>query len=147
MTEQHKLNAWYTDRQEAIALIIKALLPQNLEQAKDDEYAFWKVENPAIEIGEFDNCRESGFTYSLLGGKQDMVFCVYEHRNSDSIIINGCMRQHMKAYGPYNGDSKWDYLATFSYGDYTGCAERLAEFLLGAYKGDFNESLLKDVTA
>ena len=140
MNEQIKLNDFYADRQDTLAVIIKGLLPKALEIAKDDDYKFWEAENPALEIGEFDNCRETGFTYSLLGGKQDMVFCIYEHRNSDNIIINGCLRGDVKEHGPYNGSTKYDYLRNFGCDDYNGCAEQLAVFLLSAYKGGFDES-------
>lgn len=143
--EQISLKSFYTSRQDQIAVIIKAILGRELESVRDDDWDFWKDIDPILEIGEFDNCREYGFTYSILGGVQDMVFCVYEHRNSDQIIINGCKRQDVKPYGPYNGTNKYDYLANFSYDQYAEAAEQLAKFLTQSYKGEFNESLLKDV--
>lgn len=143
--EQIKISNLHQGRQVIVTTIIRALISQAFSQLTDEDYKFWEAENPSLEIGEFFNCREEGFTYSLLGGKQDMVFCVYEHRNSDQIIINGCKREDMAAYGPYNGDSKYSYLASFGYDEYHEAADKLVEFLLQAYKGEFDESILKPV--
>lgn len=145
--EQFKISSTHHDvsRQETLAKIIRALIPAEFGQQCDRDYKFWNAEDPTLEVGEFYNCREEGFTYSLLNGKQDMVFCVYEHRNSDSIIINGCKRENMKSYGPYNGGSKWDYLYSFGYGEYSDCVEKLVEVMLQSYKGEFDDSVLKVV--
>lgn len=139
-----KLNEFIINRQKQIAEIIKCLLGRKIESLQDQDYDFWESQNVTIEIGEFDNCRESGYTYSIVNSKQDMVFCVYEHRNSDQIIINGCMRKDIKPYGPYNGTSKYDYLFSYSYNEYEDVANKLAEFLLQSYKGTFNETILKE---
>lgn len=93
-------------------------------------------------LGEFDNCREWGYTYALSGAKQDIVFCVYEHRNSDQIVINGCLRKDVQSFGPYKQGDKYDVLAEFSYNQYSECAEQLATFLVQSYRGEFDEGLL-----
>ena len=96
-----------------------------------------------LEIKEFNNCRESGYVYRVINSKQDITFSVYEHRNSDDIIINGCFTKDLKTYGAYNGDSKWDYLNNFSYDQHYAVARQLGEYLRQSYLGLFNESILK----
>jgi hypothetical protein len=55
-----------------------------LEYLRDME----ELKDINITIGTFTNCREVGLTFAVLE-KKNFTFCVYEHRNSDSIIING----------------------------------------------------------
>lgn len=145
--EQIKISSIHHDisRQQVLATIIRAMVPAEFGRQCDEDYKFWNTEDPTLEVGKFTNGREEGFTYSLIGGKQDMIFCVYEHRNSDSIIINGCKREDIQSYGPYNGGSKWDYLYSFGYAEYSNCAEKLVEILLQSYRGEFDESILKKI--
>lgn len=90
-----------------------------------------------VEVGTFDNCREYGNTYRAIGAKQDYTFCVYEHRNSDQIYINGCLTEEIKPYGPYSGDDKWFYHAIFSYNQHYEVAQKLYEFLIDCKNGLF----------
>lgn len=126
-------------RQDTLAEIIKALV---LNKISNKLYDFDK-QSIELEIGTFDNCRESGYTYSLKDGEQDNVFCVYEHRNSDQICINGCKREDVKPYGPYSGETKWDVLHEAGYEEYHEIAEKLTEWLFQSYEGTFNLSLFK----
>ena len=108
--------------------------------ANDDET--WE-KDIQIEVSEFDNCREYGFQYRVLNGKQDVSFTVYEHRNSDNIIINGCKTEDVQPYGAYlKGGSKWDYLACFGYEEYNKVTDQLFKFLVQTYNGTFDESRL-----
>lgn len=103
-----------------------------------------------INVGTFTNCRECGLTFTILGfcddegkcvsGFPDSVFtyCVYEHRNSDEIIINGKEGYiNMNGDLPYNGDSKHTYLASFTYSNHYKCAEKLAEMMLKSRENYF----------
>lgn len=98
-----------------------------------------------IQVGTFTNCRENGLTFILTGiydesgkylrgdlnhGKVLFTYCVYEHRNSDSIIING-KEGYITENGflPYAGETKYDYLAEFSCGQHSEVADKLAEFM------------------
>lgn len=126
-------------RQDTLAEIIKALV---LNKVSDQLYDMDK-QTIELEITTFDNCRETGYTYSLKDGEQDNVFCVYEHRNSDQICINGCKREDVKPYGPYSGETKWDVLFSTGYGCYHETAEKLVEWLFQSYKGEFDQSLFK----
>ena len=76
----------------------------------------------------FHNGRENGLTFTLYGiyiGRnkslmridKPMTYCVYEHRNSDDIIING--KQNWTSFSedfPYKSDSKWDYYKSYRSG-------------------------------
>ena len=86
----------------------------------------------AQELGElvafdtFDNCREHGLTVRTPGG---WVFCFYEHRNTDSICIEGCREDEVQPYGPYGGETKWDTIADFRYGKYDHAAHTLCALI------------------
>ena len=94
-----------------------------------------------VHIGTFTNCRELGYTYTITDGfigkekvflpiEEWFTFCTYEHRNSDEIIING-KKGYVSNNGdlPYNGDSKYDYLASFRYDDFDGAVDKLVELM------------------
>lgn len=79
-----------------------------------------------VTWGTFDNCREHGLTVSTPGG---WTFCWYEHRNSNSIHIEGCPTREVREYGPYGGESKGDTLAEFWPETYDDVAAGLAEMI------------------
>lgn len=121
--------------QETTAEVIKLLV---IDKLKYNE----QLQGCELYIKPFDNCREYGYMYSIIGAKQDITFSVYEHRNSDEIIINGCLTKDVKTYGAYKGN-KWDYLSSFNYKEHYDCAERLASFLEGSYLGALDLSILE----
>lgn len=88
---------------------------------------FKKMEG-TVHVGTFTNCREVGLTYMAesKGGKY-FTWCTYEHRNSDSIILNG-KTGFVTNLGdlPYKSDSKWDYIAEFGPGCEEECSRKLA---------------------
>lgn len=134
-----KINKGQFTRQGILADTILILVKKELSEVLCDTEGL----EFELEIGEFENCREYGYTYSLLGGIQDNVFCVYEHRNSDNICINGCKREDVKPYGPYSGESKWDTLGSFSYSEYHAASKQLVEFLVHSFNGAFDTNLFK----
>jgi hypothetical protein len=85
-----------------------------------------------IYVGTFTNCRESGLTFIV--SKKDnsdyFTFCVYEHRNSDNIIING-RKGYLTMNGslPYSGGSKYEYLDSFQYNEDKKVAKRLSNLI------------------
>ena len=79
-----------------------------------------------VSFDTFDNCREHGVMVSTAWG---WSFCWYEHRNSDSIHIEGCPTNEIKHYGPYGGVSKWDTLGEFWPETYSVVAEALIEMI------------------
>lgn len=91
-----------------------------------------------VTIGTFTNCRECGLTFRVSGNKEtgSFTWCVYEHRNSDQIIVNGkpgyvCLNGEL----PYRDGTKWDYLQAFSPGDY----ENVAEYLVSSIADHFSK--------
>lgn len=118
----------YYSQNNVIADVILALLKQLITRSDIDLQ---------VEVGTFDNCREYGNTYRVLNGEQDYTFCVYEHRNSDEICINGCPTSEVKPFGPYINGSKWDYHFSASYGEYQKVANVLFDMLVDCKKGKF----------
>jgi len=90
------------------------------------------LQNIDIYVRCFMNCRESGLTFTVGFDIDSPTFCIYEHRNSDEIIVNS-----KKGWGgrngelPYKADSKHVYDKAFSFNEYVECADYLEEqFLL-----------------
>lgn len=84
-----------------------------------------KATEGAVDFGVFDNCREYGLTFS----HGLWTFCVYEHRNSDLIDIEGCPTIEAQDYGPYGSDDKYDTLFCAEYEAYGVVAEKLLAML------------------
>ena len=121
--------------QDTLAEVIKLLLLDSLKYSE-------VLGGKSLEIFPFDNCREFGYMYHVIGGEQDLTFSVYEHRNSDEIIINGCETSDVKSYGAYNGNSKYSYLKNFSFDQHYQVAKQLRNYLEESFLGLFDESVL-----
>lgn len=91
-----------------------------------------------FSVGSFDNGREWGLTYTVLTPTGDTrTFSVYEHRNTDSIIINGKENWDPNVQDlPYAGDSKNAFFAEVSAEDFPRAAESLGFFMKEAQRGD-----------
>ena len=88
-----------------------------LELLRNDE----TLKEKDIYVRCFHNRRENGLTFTALD--TDWTFCVYEHRNSDQIIING-KKGYTSLCGelPYKEEGdKWDYFKSFKYDQYHEC--------------------------
>ena len=99
-----------------------------LEHLRNNE----DLKNTTVDVGCFSNCRECGLTFIVPNAKYEYkTFCVYEHRNVDSIIING-KEGYVNISGdlPYVSDNKNDYIGEFEYGNHQECAENLAKLIL-----------------
>lgn len=110
----------------SISLIILEIL-RNFDELNDID----------IIVGTFTNCRECGLTFAMFEGRVDdhFTFCVYEHRNSDNIIINGKKGLiSMNGDLPYCADSKWKFLAEFNYNEHYQCAVALKDLILEKYR-------------
>jgi len=85
-----------------------------------------------ISVGTFTNCREGGLTF-MVDNKdyESFTFCIYEHRNSDEIIING-KEGHITMNGqlPYKADNKWTVLDCFKWNQHYECAEKLSKLII-----------------
>ena len=84
-----------------------------------------------IDVGCFTNCREEGLVFRIMNNNgKSFTWCVYEHRNSDEIIING-KEGYVSVAGdlPYKGDSKYIYIASFKYNQHYEAAEKLSKLI------------------
>lgn len=100
----------------------------------------YEIDN--VYTDSFVNGREYGNVYSVAMPNGDtMSFSVYEHRNSDSIIING-KRNWGKNSGelPYAADSKYQYFAEVECENYREAADMLCFFLKDAHNGTLKDT-------
>lgn len=107
---------------------LMAVLRTNVKLGAEVGYylADWLGTGRYPTVGLFDNCREYGLTFESGG----WTFCVYEHRNSDSICIEGCPTDEVKSYGPYGGVDNYDTIACFQYDTHTSDVARVMAELL-----------------
>jgi hypothetical protein len=98
-----------------------------------------------VSFGVFDNCREHGITVTSAGG---WTFCVYEHRNSDEINIEGCPTGEIQEWGPYGGENKYDTLYSTCWMDYDGAAKAMITLLKTTVeRRDATRLMLKGIVA
>ena len=98
-----------------------------LELLRNDE----DLQGVNVDVECFQNGREMGLTFTVWQGATRITYCVYEHRNSDQIIVN-----HKKGWSsftgdlPYKGESKYEYDQAFRYDEHYKCYEYLKEQLI-----------------
>lgn len=98
-----------------------------------EEMAKAGVDNVSVSV--LKNGRENGNIYSVLEPDGSVrAFTVYEHRNSDSIVINGKENWDGTEL-PYAGDSKNNFYAEIGHGDNRQAARTLAFFMKEAQAG------------
>ena len=121
-------------------LYLNTIFPQKELNNKLEQYG---VDN--VFVSNFHNGREWGNVYTVMTPDGNaMSFSVYEHRNSDSIIINGKNNWDGEEL-PYTTDSKYDYFGEYSYQDYEQAADSLAMHLKDAQNGNLpSEKYLRD---
>ena len=121
-------------------LYLTAVFPQKELNDKLEQYG---VDN--VFVSEFHNGREWGNVYTVMTPDGNtMSFSVYEHRNSDSIIINGKNNWDGEEL-PYTADNKHQYFGEYSYRDYEQAADSLAMHLKDAQNGELpSEKYLRD---
>ncbi len=135
MTVIDAINHYYADRGvcEQDIFACPDEFPNQLFIAREVGVRVAREMGEFVSYGTFYNLREHGLTYTVLGPdlhpENGWTFCVYEHRNSDEIIINGCRTAEVKPYGPYGGQDKWDTLGCFDYGNYDDAANALIRIL------------------
>lgn len=86
------------------------------------------ITDPVIEVGRYENCREQGYVFRLrIGCNTLMNYAVYEHRNSDELIVLKSDRNTINTPSideMWNGrECKYDYDKGFSYGQIIECGE------------------------
>lgn len=92
-----------------------------------------------VSVTPFYNGRENGNAYTVITPDgSTRTFSVYEHRNTDSIIINGKTNWDSSNPKnlPYAGQSKYEYFAEFHPRDKQQAANALAFYMKEAQKGE-----------
>lgn len=91
------------------------------------------IEN--VSVSPLNNGREVGLIYTTLTPTgETRSFAVYEHRNSDGVVING--KTNLKPDElPYVADTAHTFLAEYDAEDRTQVADTLAYFLKSSQKG------------
>lgn len=90
-----------------------------------------------VRVAPLINGRENGLVYTVRGiNGETRSFCMYEHRNTDSIIINGKTDWDPREGLPYASNSKEAFFAEFAPGDHRQAAETLGYFMSAAQRGD-----------
>lgn len=79
-----------------------------------------------VEVGRYENCREQGYVFSVRYKNKQINYAVYEHRNSDRLIVVRFEANTINT--PTNdmvlkamGGSKRNYTKAFSYGEIIAC--------------------------
>ena len=81
-------------------------------------------------VGRYENCREQGYVFSIQVGNEEIHYAVYEHRNSDQLIVliaNGLNLNTPSVDFMWKdrGEkaTKYDYNKSFRCGEITECGE------------------------
>ena len=90
-----------------------------------------------IYVGRYENCREQGYVFTISYKGKYKHYAVYEHRNSDNLIVlinegfsmNTPSVEFMwKGHRDENGETtKWDYDKDFGFGEIIQCGDFIAE--------------------
>lgn len=88
--------------------------------------------NIEIQVGRFENCREQGYVFTLVKNyKQIKHYAVYEHRNSDELIVliqHGFSINTPDVNFMFGSDrGKFDYDKSFKCGDIVDCGEYILD--------------------
>ena len=94
-------------------------------------------EDFTARVGRYENCREQGYVLSIRVETNERHYAVYQHRNSDSLIVlisNGiCMdTPDVNFMWKDKGENatKYDYDKGFPYGEIVKCGEWILDDIL-----------------
>ena len=88
-------------------------------------------------VGRYENCREQGYVFSIQVGMNERHYAVYEHRNSDNLIV--LISEGLNLNTPSvdfmwkdkgENASKYDYDKEFPYGDIVRCGGWIIDDML-----------------
>lgn len=117
-------------QEQVIMMILKGRIREVTNDTYNTEYHKYDAE---VVIGRYENCREQGYVFSLKYKefKQLAHYCVFEHRNSDSICIikfNGSFINTPTIEDIWKDrKGKYDYDKSFEYGQFNEVADWLIE--------------------
>lgn len=116
---------------------------QDLDSYQDEQNPNWDISREVmgaisegfgsrVDFGTFDNCREWGLTVTA----GDWTFCTYEHRNGDTIEIQGCPTDQVQPFGPWgDADDSYDTLSRSRCGQFQEATAVLARLIEAAISG------------
>ena len=97
----------------------------------------------SINVGRFENCREQGYVFTLcVDGRQVKHYAVYEHRNSDELIVlkqNGFSINTPSVEFMFGDRGKYDYDKSFNYGEIMPCGDWIMNDMEKIIKNEENE--------
>ena len=82
-------------------------------------------------VGRYENCREQGYVFSLRYKNEQRNYAIYEHRNSDNLIV--VIFDLLSINTPCgedvwgNMEDKYDYPKAFSCGQIVECGDYIIE--------------------
>jgi hypothetical protein len=82
-------------------------------------------------VGRYENCREQGYVFSLRYKNEQRNYAIYEHRNSDNLIV--VIFDLLSINTPCgedvwgNMEDKYDYTKAFSCGQIVECGDYIIE--------------------
>lgn len=97
----------------------------------------------SINVGRFENCREQGYVFTLyVDGRQAKHYAVYEHRNSDNLIVlkqDGFTINTPSVEFMFGERNKWGYDQSFKYGEIIPCGDWIMNDMKEIIKSKENE--------
>lgn len=122
------------------AQMILAYLRNYAEQPFDDNGLKYDYGN-CIEVARYDNCREQGYIFTLNVHYKQRHYAVYEHRNSDEIIVLISTKQvmHTPSVDDMWADkgenaTKYDYDKDFAYNEVMDACEWIIDDMTEAVR-------------
>lgn len=143
--DENKLMAILSNKEDcefSRRLYLMTVFPDNeLREAFENA----NIENVSVSFAP--NCREDGLAYTVIQPNGDArTFGVFEHRNSDSIIISGTTNWDGSGGSPRHGNSKENFFAEFAPDDRKQAADALAFFIKSAQKGELESDEILEAT-
>lgn len=117
-------------QEQVVMMILKGRIREVTDGTYNTEYRKYDAE---VVIGRYENCREQGYVFSLKYKEFNQLahYCVFEHRNSDSICIikfNGSFINTPTIEDIWKDrKGKYDYDKSFEYGQFNEVADWLIE--------------------
>lgn len=134
----------YISPQKEIAMFVKNSQSEYLWTVFPDKELYKRMEELELDdvsVTGVINGREKGLAYTVnTPSGNTRTFMVYEHRNTDSIIINGKTNWD-SASGelPYVSDDKYQYFSEIPCENYGQAADQLVYFLKLAQSGELED--------
>lgn len=117
------------------ARCVLSILQYNIYSVLNDAWnEKYHTSDAHIFVGRYENCREQGYVFSLCYKTKQKHYAVYEHRNSDDIIV---LISNKVTTNTPNVDDMWEEKGTdatkycydkdFRCGEFEKCAEYIID--------------------